>query len=45
MDSNLTLGLPCKCGGQDKRQNGLSEALTYKPANYMGFMSLLTVFQ
>lgn len=42
--SNLTLGLPCKYGGQDKRKNGLPDVLTYKTANYMGFMSLLTQF-
>lgn len=41
MYSNLTLGWSCKGGGQDERKNGLSEALTCKPANYMGFMSVI----
>lgn len=44
MYSNLTLGLPCKYGGHDKRRNRLPEALIYKPENYMGFMLLLTQF-
>lgn len=43
-EQQCNIGTALQVWRTDKRKNGLPEALTYKPANYMGFMSQLTVF-